>query len=792
MSIYKQAVNKPITTLMVFAAVIVMGLYSLTRIPVDLYPEINPPFISVITTYPGANASDIESIVTRPLEDALNAVDKLKEITSISSDNLSVITLELSWEANLDEATNEIRDVIDRIYNFLPDDVDRPAVFKFSTSQMPIVFYAVTAEESYPGLEKILDEKIINPLNRIEGIGSIGMIGTPKRVVYVDIDARRLDAYSLTIEQIGNIIAAENRNMPSGNIRMGQTDYQLRVQGEFTESSQIANLVVSNFQGKPVYLRDVASVRDTLKDLTLDEKINGKAGLRMFVMKQSGANTVKVARDVTKNVERLKSELPPDVEISLIMDTSSFIKGSISNLSRTLMFAFLFVVLVVLLFLGKWRATFIIVLTIPISLLIAFVYLFISGNSVNVISLTSLSIAIGMVVDDAIVVLENITRYIERGSSPREAAIYATNEVWLSVIITTLVVVAVFFPLTMVGGLTGVMFNQLGWIVTITVITSTLAAISITPMLSSRLLVIRKKLNNTSGLRYENTIGKLLGKVEDFYVETLRWVLRHKLLVSAAALAIFISSFFLLRFIGTDFMPESDESRINMTIELQTGTRVDETVKTTRKVEQLMKEHYPEIEVIASSSGSDDEGGMFALFTTAGSNMINIMTRLSPVNERSRTVWNISDSLREKISRMPEVISLEISTTGGPGMGGGSNAVDVEIFGYDFNTTNALAEEFRKRISALDKATEVTVSRKADKPELQVGTRQRETGAPRPLLRNGLCHGAKPYQRTDPLALQGGGRRVQYPRQTAGTLPKLHHRPGRAYHNDPKRRNDQS
>jgi hydrophobic/amphiphilic exporter-1 (mainly G- bacteria), HAE1 family len=720
MSIYKQAVNKPITTLMIFAAVIVMGIYALMKIPVDLYPEIDPPFISVLTTYPGANAQDIETNITKPLEDALNAVDKLKEVTSVSSDNISVITLEFSWNTNLDEATSDIRDVIDRVYDFLPDGVDRPTVFKFNTNMMPIVFYAVTAKESYPGLDKILDEKIINPLNRIDGIGSIGMMGAPKRVVYVDVDARRLDAYNLTIEQIGNVIGAENLNLPSGNIEMGDMDYQLRVQGEFTESSQLKGLVVGNFQGKPIYLNDVATVKDTLKDFKFDEKINGQTGLRMFVMKQSGGNTVKVAREVTKNMEILKKDLPPDVEINLIMDTSSFIKGSINNLSTTLMYAFLFVILVVLFFLGRWRATFIIVLTIPISLIVAFVYLYISGNSINVISLTSLSIAIGMVVDDAIVVLENISRHIDRGASPREAAIYATNEVWMSVIITTLVIVAVFFPLTLVGGLTGVMFNQLGWIVTITVVTSTLAAISLTPMLSSKLLTLRKRNMKPGRLSYERTIEPLLNRVEDLYVETLRWVLKRKRFVLLVAGALFISSFFLMRFIGTDFMPESDESRISIAIELQTGTRVEETVKTTRSVEKLLMEEYPEVQVIASSSGSDDEGSMFSLFTTTGSNMINIMARLSEVNERDRSVWEISDILREQISAMPEVISVDLATSGGFGMGGGSNTVNVEIFGYDFNTTNAIAEKIRLKLSDLKGATDVSISRKKDKPELQV------------------------------------------------------------------------
>ena len=719
MSIYKSAVNKPVTTLMVFAAVVVMGIYTFTRIPVDLYPEIDPPFISVMTTYPGANALDVEANVTKQLEDIFNTVTNVKQVTSISSDNLSVINLEFVWEANLDEATNEIRDLIDRVYRFLPDGVDRPTIFKFNTTMMPIVFYAVTAKESYPGLDKILEERIINPLNRVEGVGSVGMIGSPRRMVYVDVDARKLDAYHLTIEQIGNVIASENMNMPSGNIKMGLFDYQLRIQGEFSESSQLNDLVVGNYRGNLVYLSDVAVVKDSLKDLSIEERISGEQGLRMFVMKQSGANTIQVARDIRSNLEVLKRDLPSDIQIELIMDTSDFIKGSINNLSRTLMFAFLFVVLVVLFFLGKWRATFIIVLTIPISLIVTFIYLFITGNSVNVISLTSIAIAIGMVVDDAIVVLENISRHIERGSSPREAAIYATNEVWLSVIVTTLVIVAVFFPLTLVGGITGVMFKQLGWIVTITVCTSTLAAISLTPMLSSRLLRLSERRNKASKFSYEKTIEVFIGKMEDIYVGTLRWALRHKTFVVVLALAIFGFSIYSVRFIGTDFMPETDESRLMVAVELQTGTRVEETMNIARSIEQIVEERYPEVMVMAASSGSDDEGSMFSLFTTTGSNIINIMMRLKNVSERDRSIWEIADDLRQQIARFPEVVTYSVNT-GGAGMGGSSNTVDVEIYGYDFDVTNRIAADISDRLSNISGAAEISISRKRDKPELQI------------------------------------------------------------------------
>jgi HAE1 family hydrophobic/amphiphilic exporter-1 len=400
------------------------------------------------------------------------------------------------------------------------------------------------------------------------------------------------------------------------------------------------------------------------------------------------------------------------------MDTSDFIKGSIRNLSQTLMWAFLFVILVVLFFLGRWRATFIIVLTIPISLIVAFIYLYLTGNSINVISLTSLSIAIGMVVDDAIVVLENITRHVERGATPREAAIYATNEVWLAVIITTLVVVAVFFPLTLVGGMTGVIFNQLGYIVTITVVTSTLAAISLTPMLSSKLLRLRPPRQNVRQFSYGNTIEKGLGWLDSFYETTLRWALRHKTFTLLTALVVFIVSMSLFRFVGTDFMPESDESRITAAIELQTGTRVEETIKTTRYLEGVIRERFPEIEVMAASSGSDDEGSMFSLFTTTGSNMINFMMRLSPISERERSVWDIASELRAEIGQLPEVINFSVETAG-QGMGGTSNTVDVEIYGYDFDVTNTIAEEVRQKLESVPGAIDIQVSRKMDKPELQ-------------------------------------------------------------------------
>ena len=719
MSIYKSSVNNPITTLMIFVGIIVMGLYSLTKLPVDLYPEMEPPYISVITTYPGANASDIETNVTKRIEDALNSVDNLKEISSVSYDNMSMVRLEFEWNANLDEASNDMRDAIDRIIDYLPEACDRPTIFKFNTSMMPILFYAIKANESYPGLNKIIEEKIINPLNRINGIGSISMMGAPSRKVYVEVDPKLLDAYRLTLEQVGAVVGAENLNMPSGNVKMGMMDYQLRVQGEFAGSAEINNLVVGYHDGKTIYLRDVAQVKDTLKDVSLDERIDGQRGMRMFVMKQSGANTVKIARQVKTAMADLVQTLPPDIEIEEIIDTSTFISDSISNLSETILYALLFVVLVVFSFLGRWRATIIIVLTIPISLIVSFIYLYMTGGSLNIISLTSISIAIGMVVDDAIVVLENITKHIERGASPREAAIYATNEVWLSVIVTTAVIVAVFMPLTMVGGMTGVLFKQLGWIVTITVVTSTIAAITLTPMLASRLMRLRPRVEKPGRWSYQNTVEKWLDKLDDFYERLIRWSLRNKKKVSAVSFALFIGAFGLMKFVGTDFMPESDESRMTAMVELQTGLRVEETMKVARRLEALVGEHFPEVKLMSTSSGSDDEGSMSSLFNTSGSHIVNLQMRLVPTKERTRTVWEMAEAMRGYLGEIPEVINYNISTASA-GFGGSSNTVDVEIFGYDFNTTNRLAEEVKTRVSKIPGARDVQISRKNDKPELQI------------------------------------------------------------------------
>ncbi len=692
MSIYGSSVKRPVTTILIFIGLMVIGLYSLVQLPVDLYPEIELPFVTVMTTYPGASASDIESNVTRPIEDVLNSVSNLKDLTSTSSDGLSVIFLNFEYGSNLDEAINDIRSNLNFITRILPEEAEDPTIIKFNSSMMPIIFYAVTASESYEGLEKILDEKIVNPLNRIEGIGNVSLTGVPGRRIYIDVDPRKMEAYNLTVEQIGGVLRAENLNIPAGYLEMGQTDYPLRIQGEFPESDILKNIVVSSFAGNTVYLKDVAEVRDTIRDSKLDTKINGKKGMGLFVQKQSGGNTVQVTKEVEQALEELKKDLPPDVKIELLFSSASFIKDSINNLTETLMYAGIFVVLVVLFFLGRWRATFIVILTIPVSLIVAFIYLFISDASINIISLVSLSIAIGMVVDDAIVVLENITRHIERGSRPREAAIYATNEVWLAVIVTTLTVVAVFFPLTFVEGLTGVLFKQLGLSVTVTIITSTVAALTLTPTLSSLMLKYRPIKKDASFFTYDGSIRKWLDRFDNFYERTLRWALRHKTFISIISIIIFVLSMGLFSVIDTEFFPQADESTVYATVELQTGTRVENTIRTADMLDSLFKAKYPEINIISTSSGYDDQGGWESMFNAGGTHTIQYTISLVPIGERQRSVWDISEEMRADLARFPDIINYQVTTTQNMGSFGG-NAVDVEVYGFDFAATNEVAKE---------------------------------------------------------------------------------------------------
>ena len=723
MKIYESAVRKPISTALIFIGVIVFGLFSVSKLGVDQFPDIEVPYISVITMYPGGNAEDIETNITRVLEDQLNSVDNLDKITSKSSDNVSIVTLEFEYGCDLTEATNDVRDVVSRTQSLLPEDVEYPTVMKFSSSMMPIMMLSVTADESYNALYKILDDKMVNELNRINGIGSVAVIGAREREVQVNVDPNKLQAYGLTVESLGQIIASENINIPGGKLDLGTQTFNIKTDLEFDDSRELFDIVISNQGGRTVMLSDVAEIKDTLEELTMDERINGRRGVRILVQKQTGANSVQIVEGVQAKLEEIIPTLPPDCKVETIYESSEYIKDAINSLAETIMFAFIFVILVVMFFLGRWRATFIICLTIPISLICAFIYLYATGSTLNIISLSALSIAIGMVVDDAIVVLENITTHIERGSKPKEAAIYATNEVWLSVIATTLVVVAVFMPLTMIPGMAGILFKELGWIVTIVVCVSTAAAITLTPMLSAYMLKLDGGAHTYKGIGIiYKPIDLFLQWLDRLYERMLRFVVKWRKTATLLLLLVFGVSLVLITKVPTEFFPPSDNSRITMTVKLPQNTHVSETSRIARQIDAIIAENYPYIHMVSTSAGESSSSNAFAAMQTTGSHLINFNLRMPSREDVVRpSIYEISDNLRKDLAAIPEIDEFQVIPGGQQGgMGGGASNVSIKVFGHNMDNAMATANELKAKMAQLPSMRDVKLSRENLEPEFNV------------------------------------------------------------------------
>ena len=592
MSIYQTAVKRPITTILIFLGIAIFGMFSLSRLSIDLYPDIETNSIMVMTTYSGASAEDIETNITRPLENTLNSVSDLKHITSNSKEGVSIITLQFEYGIDIDVATNDVRDKLDRVTT-LPDGAQTPILFKFGTDDIPILILSVTSKESMSGLYKILDDQVATPLARVSGVGSVSISGIPEREMQVLCDPYKLDAYGITVEKISQILAAENLNVPAGTVDFGSNVYSMRVQKEFSGRDEILDIVVGTHDGVPIYLRDVARVEDAPEERAQEAYNDGEKGGMIIVQKQSGANSVTISRAVMKRLGEIQPTLPSDVHIGVIIDTSDFIVRTIDSLQDTILMTMLIVSLVVLLFLGRWRATFVIVLTIPISLLSALIYLLATGNTLNIISMSALSIAIGMVVDNAIVVLENITTHIERGSRPRQAAMFATNEVAISVMASTLTTIAVFLPLTMMTGIAGIMFKQLGWMVTIILSVSTIGAITLTPTLCSLMLRLNKKYNIFQKM-VSNPFDRVLKKVTDWYASLLRVCLRYRKTTIIAMIGLFLGTLFIIGpNIKTEFFPTQDNSRIGITVKLPAGTRQEVTRELGFRIYNQLKANQP-------------------------------------------------------------------------------------------------------------------------------------------------------------------------------------------------------
>ena len=721
MSLYEGAVKKPIMTSLCFLAVVIFGLFSLSRLPIDLYPDIDTNTIMVMTAYPGASASDIENNVTRPLENVLNAVSNLKHITSRSSENMSMITLEFEFgKEDIDVLTNDVRDKLDMVSSVLPDAAETPIIFKFSADMIPIVLLSVQANESRSALYKILDDRVVNTLARIPGVGTVSISGAPKREVQVYCDPYKLEAYNLSIETISAIIGAENRNVPGGNFDIGNETYSLRVEGEFSDTRQLGDVVVGAYNGATVYLKDVAKVVDTVQERAQETYTNGVKGAIIVVQKQSGANSVDIARKVQEVLPRLQKNMPSDVKLGVIVNTSENILNTIDSLTETVMYALLFVVLVVFFFLGRWRATLIICITIPLSLIASFIYLAISGNTINIISLSSLSIAIGMVVDDAIVVLENVTTHIERGSDPKQAAVHGTNEVAISVVASTLTMIAVFFPLTMISGMSGVLFKQLGWMMCAIMFISTVSALSLTPMLCSQLLRLQRK-QSKAFLVFFAPIERTLDGLDNAYARLLNWAVRHRASVLAGCVAFFVLSLLCAKAVGTEFFPAQDNARIAVKLELPIGARKEVAQEIAQRLaEQWMTKYKGVMKVCNYTVGQADSDNTWASMQTNGSHIISFNISLVDPADRDISLATVCDEMRQDLKDYPEFNKAQVIFGGNnTGMAAQSSA-DFEVYGYSMAETDSVAAKLKRALLKVEGVSEVNISRSDYQPEYQV------------------------------------------------------------------------
>ena len=722
MKIYESAVKKPITTILVFVAIVLMGVFAYTRLAVDIFPRIEPTQLMVMTSYGGASSSDIETNITEPLENVLNAVENLKKLTSKSRDNMSVITLEFEYGTDINESANDIRDKLEFVKAQLPDGSDNPIIFKFSVDMIPVLVYSATAKESVNALEKILEEQVANPLQRINGVGTVFISGAPKREIQVNVIPEKLESYNMTVEQIASVIQQENVNIPGGTMNVGSQTFSLLLDGEFKESDDMRNIIVSSQNGQNVYLSDVATVNDSIETNVQESWINGEKGGMIVIQKQSGANTVEIVKKSRKEIERVQQNLPEDIKLEVVMDTSEWIEGSINSLIQTIVLALVIVSFVVLFFLGKWRATFIILLTIPISLIASFFYLMVTNNTLNLISLSALSIAIGIVVDDAIVVLENITSHLDKGSSPEQAAIHATGEVSLSVIASSLTILAVFLPMTLITGLAGVLFQQLGWMISVIIVVSTASALTLTPMLASKMM--RKDDKDKKDTWFDKMHKPVLGwlaKLDNFYSKTLFWAVRHRALTSIGTFAILIVTIVIsFLFIRTEFFPASDNDAISMTVRMPSGTRMEITREMGLDITHMLEEKFPEIERMSFDVGTAS-GSSFSGLSENADNLLSYNVNCGKPNTRSKDIFQIADEIRTELAKYPELheYQVEAGGSGGGGFSGGSK-IDLNIFGYDLIETDEVASEISDKLADIEGLRDVKVSRPDFRQEFSV------------------------------------------------------------------------
>jgi len=720
-------VKRPVATAMLFVAIILLGLVAMKMLPLDVMPELEYPSITIITIYPGASANEVEEQVSKPLEAVLSGAEYLKDIKSISKENVSFIQLSYNWNTDVTAAANNARDLMELVKSRLPKAAESPIIFKINSSMMPILGYSINATSNYNGIEKIIEDKIATPLRKVDGVGTVIYLGQPEREISISVDPRQLKAYNLSVSEISTILQAENINIPAGNIKVGVFDFSVRVPGKFETVENIENIALKAFNGKVVRLKDVATVQDTFAEKEAYARNHLGEGVALLVQKQTGENTLEVVQAVRKEMEKIEKTLPHDVQINEMISTDEMVTESVKNLTSSIFYALIFVTLVVLMFLREWRSSLIIFVTMPVSLISAFIVMYIMDYTINIFSLMSLIIAIGMVVDNAIVVLENVTQHIERGTKPKQAAIFGTSEMGMAIAASTATTLVVFLPMVFMGGIVGIMFKQLAILTCVCMIMSLFTALTLTPMLSSQLL--RRKGEDEDGKeakrsKFYRWSENVFNKIEYGYKNLLAWTVVHKGVVIVSAVVVFIGVMLLGKKIGTDYIPDFDAGSFALSFETEVGTSVEQTDSIGQQILKILHEEIHEMVPGSSGAiaGQTRDGALTTVGFKEGKNIGSVLCHLTLPNKRKRTAEEIADAVRKRLDEIPQIEKYQIQAGSilAAAVTGNKRPVEIHVSGDDLDVINKMALSFEEKLKAREEFKDVETSVDNGKIEVQI------------------------------------------------------------------------
>ena len=715
MKITEVSIKRPLAISMVFLAVIIFGFISVANLPVALFPDVTFPMMIVLTSYSGAGPEEIETQITEPLEKSLSTVNNLDEITSRTSENISLLFMTFAWGTDLDAASNDVRDILGYITPYLPDDADYPLIFKFDINQQPVVMYTIGGDIDPLEMDKIADD-IAERVQRVGGVAaSYAMSGTFRQVQIV-LDPLKLKGTGITSSQVMDVLQAQNVNYPLGSIETADKVYIVRTVGEYDDLDEIRKTVVGSKDGVPVLLSQIADVRFTASEQTSISRTNGVPSIWGWVQKRTDANAANVGTSVEEELRRIEQELPPGVRIDIIFNQADFIVRSVTSTAQTLVFGAILAIIILFLFLGSLRSTVYMAVAIPIAVFFALFFMYLFDMSLNIISLGGLTVAIGMVLDSAIVVFEAIFRHKEAGEAPDKAASTGATEVGPAITASTLTTVAVFLPLLLVSGLASIFFKQLALTVTFALISSLVVALTIIPMLTVRFGAVKKREERKG---FSRTVGVFYEKIENQYTRLVEWALRHRLIVVLGTIVVFVISLFLIPFIGTELSPEVDQGEIIINAEMPVGTNLWVTDSMVKQLEQIIMDEVPEIEIISTSIGAG-EGGVSSLFSsTAGPHAAQLWLELVYREERARSVKQIQRDLRPKI--MNVIPGLKVTFGGSEfEMFGGGSPIEVKVIGYDRDRAQQLTDELMAKFENIDGLVDLQSSLSEGKPEYRL------------------------------------------------------------------------